>query len=50
VKPSPYGALARVVSSAASHRERVSYTRVPLRPGARQRWYEEGRPKALPEG
>jgi hypothetical protein len=23
---------------------------VSLRPGALQRWYEEGRPKALPEG
>ena len=50
MKPSPYGALARMVSSAASHLARVSYTRVSLRPGALQLWYEEGRPKALPEG
>ena len=50
MKPSPYGALARMVSSAASHLARVSYTRVSLRPGALQLWYEEGRPKASPEG
>jgi len=39
-----------MVSSTALHLARVSSMRVSLRPGARQRWYEEGRPKALPAG
>jgi hypothetical protein len=39
-----------MVTSAASHLARVSYARISLRPGALQLWYEEGRPKALPEG